>query len=198
MERYMMATKAFIRTGSISREIPDLCIVYSEDVENYIGSWVTGLGFFDVKFPKSTTRELTDKEKETWHGRQITIGSSPVVTIYTKKVEHVEAKESPVIVLPADETRKQRLRDKLTEYKGRRHPYRHPELQMDTVCKITVLERLLRDGQVNTWDLSREMVKTYGSGLDINAFNNACGVIKDYCETGGQNLRGGTGLRAPE
>ena len=103
--------------------------------------------------------------------------------------------KSPVIVLPENETHKTQLRRKLEEYKGRVKPFRAPELQMDTIYKMTVLERLLRDGQVNTWELSREIAKTYGSDFDGHAFNNACGVIEDYCETGGQNTNGGTGLQ---
>ena len=105
--------------------------------------------------------------------------------------------KSPVIVLPTDKTREQQLRGKLAEYKGRMDLYRAPELQMDTICKIAVLERLLRDSQVNTWELSQEMAETYAS-FDVKTFNNTCGVIKDYCETGGQNTHGGTGLQAPE
>jgi hypothetical protein len=31
-------------------------------VITYIGMWVTGFGFFDVRFPKETTRELTKEE----------------------------------------------------------------------------------------------------------------------------------------
>jgi len=103
--------------------------------------------------------------------------------------------KSPVIVLPEDEARKVQLRRKLEEYKKRMLPFRAPEFQMDTICKVAVVERLLRDGQVLTWELSREMVKTYGSGFDPNAFNNACGVIEDYCKTSGQNTSGGTGLQ---
>ena len=102
-----------------------------------------------------------------------------------------------VILLPNDETRKQQLRDKLVEYKKRMHPYAAPELQMDTICKIAVLERLLRDGQVNILDLSWEMTETYKLGFDINAFNKACGAIEDYCNTGGVHTRGGTGLKNP-
>lgn len=157
---------------------------------------MTGFGFIGVRFPKSTTRELTDEEKEKWHGRQIAIGGSPAFKIYTKELPQSDVTESPVIVLPDDETRKQQLRDKLAEYKGRMHPYRAPELQMGTICKIAVLERLLADGKVVTWDLSREMAETYG--FNVNDFKNACGVIEDYCKTGGKNLHGGTGLRAPE
>lgn len=98
------------------------------------------------------------------------------------------------LLLPDNETRKQQLKSKLVEYKERVSLYRAPELQMGVICKITVLERLLQDGQVNTHELSREMFETYGSGFSVHAFNNACGVIDDYCKTGGKNTSGGTGL----
>ncbi len=91
MARYMMATKAFHKLGDISRDEPDLCIVDSEDTENYIGNWVTGFGFINVKFPKSTTRELTDEEKEKWHGRQIVVGGRPIGKIYAKNNQNTMA-----------------------------------------------------------------------------------------------------------
>lgn len=188
MARYMMATKANHELGDISREEPDLCVIHGEDEENYIGNWVTGFGFINVKFPKSTTRELTDEEKEKWNGRQITISGSPIGRVWTKEIPRSEAIESPVIVLPEDETHKQQLREKLKEYRGRLHPHRAPESQMGIICKITVMERLFRDGRVVMWDLYRELVTTYGSGFDVNAFSNACGVIESYCKTSGQNL----------
>lgn len=87
MERYMMATKAFHMLGEISREVSDLCVIYGEDEESFIGKWATGFGLVNVKFPKSTTRELTDEEKEYWHGRQIAIGSRVIRTICTKEAE---------------------------------------------------------------------------------------------------------------
>jgi hypothetical protein len=175
----MMATTATHKLGDISREMPDLCVIHSEDAENYIGSWVIGVELFNVAFPKNTTRELTDQEKEKYRGMRIAIGDTPAYKVCT--TQHAETKESPIIVLPADETRKQQLRDKLVEYRERMHPYRAPELQMSTICKIAVLERLLRDGQVNTLELHFEMVETYKLSFDIHAFQNACGVIADYC-----------------
>ena len=57
-----MATKAVHKLGDISRNKPDLCIVHDEDEKNYIGNWVTGFGFINVKFPKNTTRELSEEE----------------------------------------------------------------------------------------------------------------------------------------
>lgn len=68
--RYQMATVAW--TGAvkpedrydISRDKPDLCIVRDEDGENYVGEWVAGFGFHHVRFPKATTRDLTEVEIE--------------------------------------------------------------------------------------------------------------------------------------
>jgi hypothetical protein len=62
MNKYMMATKAIHMLGDLSRKEADICVISEEDKENYIGSWVFGFGFFGVKFPKETTRELTQEE----------------------------------------------------------------------------------------------------------------------------------------
>jgi hypothetical protein len=69
--KIMLATKALHKSGNISRDEPDLCIVHSETPHYYVGSWVTGFGFFDVWFPKETTRELTDGEKLAMDGKQV-------------------------------------------------------------------------------------------------------------------------------
>ena len=71
--RYMMATRAIHRMGDISREEPDLCVVDKDLVfvshpadglggDCYVGMWVEGFGFFNVYFPVSTTRPLTEEE----------------------------------------------------------------------------------------------------------------------------------------
>lgn len=62
IDRYMMATTAQHQLGDISSDDPDICHVHEETETDYIGSWVTGLGFINVKFPKETTRELTEEE----------------------------------------------------------------------------------------------------------------------------------------
>lgn len=193
--RYMMATKAIHQLGDISSDEPDLCVVHGEDEENYIGNWVTGFCFANVKFPKDTTRNLTEEEKERYHGRQVVIGDGPIGRVYTKEPREEDMpKEAPIISLPNDETRRKQLQKKLEEYRRRMQPYRAPELQMENICKIAVLEKLLQNGQVNAWDFSREMAREYGPGFNTNDFSLACTVIDDYCKTGGANLRGGTGL----
>jgi len=105
-----------------------------------------------------------------------------------------QRRENPVIVLPSE--KREQLEKKLLEYKERLDPYKAPELQMDTLCKIEVLKRLLKEGTINAEDLKKEMAQTYGSGFSEGTFLNACNVIEDYCLTGGANMKGGTGLSA--
>jgi len=104
--------------------------------------------------------------------------------------------ESPVIVLSKKRT--PQLKAKLEEYKGRLDPHKHPDLQLlthsEAMYKITVLERLLIDGSVQTHVLSSEMAEKLGNNFDVELFDKACAVIEDYCKTGGKNLIGGSGL----
>ena len=75
--RYMMATTAIHQLGDISADTPDICRVYGEDDENYIGAWVTGFGFFDVKFPKTTTRPLTEEERAKYNKMYVQLSDNP-------------------------------------------------------------------------------------------------------------------------
>lgn len=75
--RYMMGTKAIHKMGDISRDKPNLCIVFEETEEDYIGNWVCGFGFIEVKFPKETTRELTEDEINKYVGTCLAINSNP-------------------------------------------------------------------------------------------------------------------------
>ena len=72
-----MATKAIHQLGDISNDTPNICIITGEDEDNYIGSWVEGLGFFNVKFPKKTTRPLTEAEIDHFDGQAVQINSQP-------------------------------------------------------------------------------------------------------------------------
>lgn len=61
-DRYMMATTAIHTLGDISRDEPDLARIYGEDGDDYIGQWVAGYGYVNVRFPKASTRPLNAKE----------------------------------------------------------------------------------------------------------------------------------------
>ena len=84
MKKYMMATKAIHQLGDISRDEPDICLIHDQDEENYIGNWVTGFGFVDVKFPKATTRELTSKEIQKYDKLCVRINNQPPVKLNVK------------------------------------------------------------------------------------------------------------------
>lgn len=77
-EKFKMATTAIHQLGDISSDEDDLCCVYAEDENNWYGQWVTGLGFFDVRFPKSTTRDLTEKETEKYSKLRLYINGNCV------------------------------------------------------------------------------------------------------------------------
>lgn len=81
MNKYMMATKAMHKLGDISSDVPDLCYIQDEDEKNYIGSWVFGLGFCEVKFPKETTRDLTEVEIKRYNGSAVQIGSNDPIKL---------------------------------------------------------------------------------------------------------------------
>jgi hypothetical protein len=76
--RYMMATTAIHKLGDISRDEPDLCSIYDEDDTTFIGMWVTGFGFFDVRFPKETTRELTPDERDRFKRQHIALNGMDI------------------------------------------------------------------------------------------------------------------------
>ena len=70
--RVLMGTEAQHQLGDVSRDEPDYFIYDEEDDENYYGAWVTGLGFVNVRFPKATSRELTEAEAQ-WFAAQTVV-----------------------------------------------------------------------------------------------------------------------------
>lgn len=88
--KYMMATTAIHKLGDISRTPADICVVNSEDDKNYFGNWVTGFGFIKVKFPKVTTRELTEEEIEKNDGMPMMLSGQYTgwLDITNKKYDH--------------------------------------------------------------------------------------------------------------
>lgn len=74
----MMATKAYHQLGDISSDEYDLCCVYNETPDYYVGQWVFGYGFFDVLFPKNTTRPLTEEEIKQYDGMKMAINNRPI------------------------------------------------------------------------------------------------------------------------
>jgi len=106
--------------------------------------------------------------------------------------------EADILKLPQDEDLVRKLQGKLLEYAGRieEHKYQHPELNnyivLNSTYKAIILTKLLREGQVNSWDLSMQMHKKMGP-LDVDLFDRCYGVISSYI-VDPKNIIGGTGL----
>ena len=75
--RYMMATKGIHKLGEISRDQPDLAWITGEDGDDFTGVWVTGFGYFNVRFPKATTRELNAEEHARYDGTELELSGRP-------------------------------------------------------------------------------------------------------------------------
>lgn len=111
--------------------------------------------------------------------------------------------DAPIIKLAQNIEAVLRLQKKLKDYRARHQKeiatidaYKAPEqvfvMLAGTRYKIAVVEKLLLEGEVNTHELSRELLKKDGN-VDAESFNVACAVIDDYMKTGGKNVTGGTG-----
>jgi hypothetical protein len=79
--RYLMGTKAFHQLGDISREEYDLFSAIGETEKYWVGAWLTGMGFFNVLFPKETSRDLTSEEIEKYNKTYVKIGSQPALKL---------------------------------------------------------------------------------------------------------------------
>jgi len=65
-------TEAHHVLGDISRDGGSFFRFDVETATDYFGAWLTGFGFIEVRFPKATSRDITDDERE-W------LASHPVV-----------------------------------------------------------------------------------------------------------------------
>ena len=79
--KFLMGTKAYHQLGDISRSEYDLFSANGETDKFWIGAWITGYGFFNVLFPKETSRELTQEEVEKYNLTYVQIGSQPPVKL---------------------------------------------------------------------------------------------------------------------
>lgn len=109
----------------------------------------------------------------------------------------------PKIEFPKKIESVKKLQDKLKEYRDRLKKESEgfqPAEQVipvtaDTRYKITVLEKVLLEGDIDTDTVAQELEVKDGQFFRQADFDNACGVIKDYCKTGGKENVGGTRLK---
>src|SRR3989344_3269849 len=112
----------------------------------------------------------------------------------------------PKIKLPNDIRLNEQLHRKLAEYQeridegvGEISPddliWKVPEQvgRTSSFFKHAVLAALIKRGEIDTFELSREL--GLKNAAELENFEKACGVIKAYVTDGGKNLIGGTGLK---
>jgi hypothetical protein len=78
---YLIGTKAYHQLGDISRDVEDLLLAVGETEKFWVGMWVTGFGFFNVLFPKETTRQLTAEEVQIYNNKYVWVGSNPPIKL---------------------------------------------------------------------------------------------------------------------
>jgi len=49
--------------------------------DDYIGNWVTGFGYINVRFPRATTRDLTPAERARYDGAELELSGRPYGSI---------------------------------------------------------------------------------------------------------------------
>jgi hypothetical protein len=121
ISKYMMATKAYHQLGDISRETPDLCTINREDKNNYYGAWKSGLGFYDVRFPKETTRDLTQEEKNDWNGELYELSGLKTALIIDGATNNIQIPQTSFIVYTKNST----FKFGLVEADGKRTCFRN-------------------------------------------------------------------------
>ncbi len=116
--------------------------------------------------------------------------------------------------LPEDPVRQVQLENKLREYETRNEencklnadclkkasPEQRAGILGVGIYKFLILQRMLRDGELNCHSFALEMMKKFVKldiAFSITNFSRANMVIDDYVKTGGQNIKDGTGLPPP-
>ena len=79
--RDLMGTKAYHQLGDISRDEYDLFYATGETEKYWVGMWIEGFGYFNVLFPKETSRELTKDEIEKYNNTYVQINSQPPIKL---------------------------------------------------------------------------------------------------------------------
>ena len=105
------------------------------------------------------------------------------------------------IILPENQKAKAKLKKKLHEYEKRVDKLKkacacdNPDITYNsfTGYKALITRRLCQCGEVQSCELAEELKEEFGR-LDTDTYNNAVGVIYDYCQTGGRNVKNGTGF----
>jgi hypothetical protein len=112
-----------------------------------------------------------------------------------------------ILRLPANETLRQRLKEKHLEYHRRRTEFMRKnrvdgygvligsdDRLLDAHYKEELFATLLKHGMVRTTRAYQQLKKTFNGYVNDSIFNNAVQVLSDYVSTGGSYTSGGSGF----
>jgi hypothetical protein len=97
--------------------------------------------------------------------------------------------------LAKNSKRRAALKRKLTEYKKRIAKAKKKIYVIDAKHKAALLEALLNDGSIDIDNFRESLNDSLQEEFSYTDFERAVFVITDYCDTGGANVWGGTGLK---
>lgn len=131
-------------------------------------------------------------------GGSLTSGGSGFLD---KKIFHHLLSDTDQIRLPKDLRLARQLRKKYHEYLGRIVDHKqHPELPVQKKAlerdayKARIIDVLRSDGEVDVVSLAEELELKYAGNFQYKQFMQAAAVVRSYCQTGGEDMVGGTGL----
>lgn len=118
-----------------------------------------------------------------------------------KKVFHKILHNEDQIRLPHDAELNRRLRKKYHEYLGRIADHeQHPEIHADRsilerdAYKAHIIDTLRHRGSVDIESMAVELEDRFGKQFRYQHFMQAAAVVRNYCQSGGSDVVGGTGL----
>ena len=117
------------------------------------------------------------------------LNPNPISPSPNKKSESIE----PSSVIRIGE-RRDVLVNKLEEYRKRIGKHLSPADEIQLMYRIAILEELIKTGEVSADALLGQFMDTFRNVFNLRVFKEAYKIVKDYAETGGKNLVGGTGL----
>lgn len=139
-----------------------------------------------------TLEQFSWLAERTPHTRSTPIYQGDPLPVTKEERVRKPSTRSLAIALPSDKKLVERLEAKLDEYKKRLTPAPLAD-QQNLYFKLHTLESLLKTetGEIQFVEISNELRQRIGHKFDYKEFVSAYRVIKDYCETGGENVLDG-------
>lgn len=82
---HMMTKDAMHQIMPMIDQFEDLCYIHGEIGDFWVGNWVYGMGMMCVSFPKSSCRDLTEKEFNQYNDSGMSINSTKIANLIIER-----------------------------------------------------------------------------------------------------------------